>query len=256
VACQRERLPARRNLAYAENVVHFRRVLPLFAVGAFLAVYGNAVSTVMAFPTPLGEATGLAVGILLTVIIVAWGRRAGLTRADLGLGRDRLWRSALIGLLAALVTVTPALLFLRFPPILGAPVTYGPAEFISDSALARRVLVLMPLDTAVPEELAFRGVLLGALLRNHAALPAVLLSAVPFTLWHIVIVGRTLGLTNLTVEPWFVLAGFVGAMATVFVGGVLFAWLRVATGHLAGSITAHLGFNTALLVGLRVLQTG
>jgi len=232
-----------------------RPVLPVLALALFLAVYGNAVSTVMAWPTPLGQMTGVAIGVLLSLITIGWARRARLTWDEVGLGRARLARSALLGLLAAVVTVVPALLFLRFPPLLGAPVTYGPAFVVGGADLAQRVLLLMPLDTAIPEELAFRGVLLGALLRRHPTRTAMLLAAVPFTLWHLVIVGRTVGLTNLTEQPLFAVLGFAGSLAAVFVGGVIFAWLRLATGHVAASITAHWGFNTGLLVGLWLLQS-
>ena len=232
-----------------------RRALPVLAVGLFLAVYGNAVSTVMAFPTPLGPGTGLVVGLLLMLISLAWARRAGLTNHEIGFGPGSAVTSGLVGLVAAAVLVTPAVLFLRFPPLLGAPVTYGPAQGIDDVALAQRVLFFMPLDTAVPEEIAFRGVLLGALLRQYSATVAVALAALPFTVWHVVIVGRTLDLTNLAEQPILAILGYLGALGAVFIGGVIFAWLRLATGNLAASITAHWGFNTALLVSLRVLQT-
>jgi uncharacterized protein len=231
-----------------------RPVLPLIAIAAFLAIYGNAVSTVMAFPTPLGAGTGLAVSVLLVMVVLIWARSAGMTWTELGFGPGQPVRSALIGLLTAAIIVTPALLFMRFPPVVGAPVTYGPAAALTDSAVAQRVLLLMPLDTAIPEEIAFRGVLLGALLRRHSAVSAVLLAAVPFTLWHLVIVGRTLGLTNLAEQPLYVLLGFLSALIAVFVGALIFGWLRITTGHIAASMTAHWGFNASLLVGLRVLQ--
>ena len=86
-----------------------RRVLPLIAVATFLAVYGNAVSTVMAFPTPLGEGTGLAVSALLVVVVLAWARSAGMTWTELGFGPGNPVKSALIGLLVAVIIVTPAL---------------------------------------------------------------------------------------------------------------------------------------------------
>ena len=69
-------------------------------------------------------------------------------------------------------------------------------------------------------------------------------------LWHGVIVTRTVALTNLQPDPLLVIVGLAGAFAAVFVGGILFAALRLATGHLAGSIVAHWAFNAALLVGL------
>jgi membrane protease YdiL (CAAX protease family) len=36
----------------------------------------------------------------------------------------------------------------------------------------------------------------------------------------------------------------------VLIGGVLFAVVRLATGHLVGSIVAHWAFNAVLLLGL------
>ncbi len=108
----------------------------------------------------------------------------------------------------------------------------------------------MPLDTARPGGIPFRGVLLAVLRRRWAAPWATVLSAVPFTLWHGVIVTRTIALTNLQADPLLVIVGLAGAFAAVFVGGILFAALRLATGHLAGSIVAHWALNAALLVGL------
>ena len=64
---------------------------------------------------------------------------------------------------------------------------------------------------------------------------------------------RTVALTNLQADPLLVIVGMAGAFAAVFVGGILFAALRLATGHLAGSIVAHWAFNAALLVGLNAV---
>jgi hypothetical protein len=82
-------------------------------------------------------------------------------------------------------------------------VTYPPAEAIATSDLAWRVFVTMPIDTVIPEEVAFRGLLLAVLLRRYAVVPAVLLSSLAFTLWHVVIVARTLGHTNLIDDPLY-----------------------------------------------------
>jgi hypothetical protein len=142
------------------------------------------------------------------------------------------------------------LLFLQFPPLVGHAVEYAPLASLSREALLWRALVWMPLDTAIPEEVAFRGVLLASLRRRWSELPAVLVSAAVFASWHGVIVSRTVALTNLQSEPVLAMLGLFGAFLAVCVGGVLFAWLRLATGHLAGSIIAHWAFNTVLLLGL------
>jgi membrane protease YdiL (CAAX protease family) len=107
----------------------------------------------------------------------------------------------------------------------------------------------------LPEELAFRGVLLGWLLRVHGPGAgsresdqrrvgrAVLVAAVPFVLWHLAIAVREMS--------EFRLDELVVKMGGYYVGGVLFGYLRVATGHLAGSAVAHWLFNGLSMMGVR-----
>ena len=220
-------------------------------LGLFLAAYGNIASLVFGTATPAGSWSGVLLGMLLVGLVLIWGRWSDqLTATELGLTPRRLVRSAGLGLLVALGTALPALLFLRFPPLVGHAVEYAPLASLSPEALLWRAFVWMPLDTAIPEELAFRGVLLASLRRRWSEFPAVLVSAVVFTSWHGVIVSRTVALTNLQSEPVLAMLGLLGALLAVGVGGVLFAWLRLATGHLAGSIVAHWAFNAVLLLSL------
>ena len=44
--------------------------------------------------------------------------------------------------------------------------------------------------------------------------------------------------------------GLAGALGAIFVGGIVFAMLRLRTGNLAGSIVMHWAFNAILLVGI------
>ena len=100
-----------------------------------------------------------------------------------------------------------------------------------------------------------RLVALGASLVVYGNATALVLgTAVPFVLWHGVLVGRTLELTNLASDPLLLTLGLLGAFAAVFLGRVLFGIVRLATGHLAGSLTALWAFNAALLFGLQALQ--
>jgi uncharacterized protein len=170
------------------------------------------------------------------------------------LSRRGVIRSATLGLLLALGTALPGLLFLRFPPLIGQAVEYSPLAAISREALLWRALVWMPLDTAVPEEFAFRGVLLASLRRRLGVASAVLTSAAVFTAWHVVVVSRTIGMTNLQGQSVFTMLGLLGAFIAVGAGGALFAWLRVTTGHLAGSVIAHWAFNALVLLGLGAIN--
>jgi membrane protease YdiL (CAAX protease family) len=227
------------------------RPTAVLVLAAFLAVYGNGVSLALAEVTPAGGWAGVGLGVVPAVAMFAWGRRmAALSMRDLGLSRRGVVRSAWIGLLVAVAAALPAVLFLNAPPLVGRPVTYAPLSNLSTESLLWRAFVWMPLDTALPEELTFRGVLLAALLRRFAAPGAVAISAVAFTLWHVVIVCRTVGVTNLVGEPVLLALGIAGSFVGVLIGGVLFAVVRLATGHLVGSIVAHWAFNAMVLLGL------
>ncbi len=215
-----------------------------------LAAYGNVTSLYLKDAAPAGAWPGVPLGLAPGVCMLVWALRRGLTWCDLGLDRQGALRSAGVGLLVALVVALPAVVFLRMPPLVGAPVSYSALNTLSTETLAWRALVWMPLDTALPEEVAFRGALLGALLQRFPVRRAVVLSALTFTLWHVVIVVRTLAATNLADEPLLAGIGFLGALGSIFVGGVVFAALRMRTGHLAASVVMHWTFNAALLFGL------
>ncbi len=217
----------------------------------FLGGYGNLESLVLGTAMPAGGWVSVMVTAALLGLVLAWARWSErLSPAELGLRPWLSLRSAGLGLLLALGTGLPALLVLRFPPLVGQAVEYTPLGSLSWQALLWRAFVWMPLDTAIPEEVAFRGVLLGSLRHHLTDRRAVLLSSVVFAVWHGVIVSRTVALTNLQAEPLLAALGLVGAYVAVGVGGALFAWLRLATGHLAGSIVAHWAFNALLLLGL------
>lgn len=141
---------------------------------------------------------------------------------------------------------------LRFPPLVGGPIVYAPLVAIGGADLQLRAFVTMPLDTVVPEELAFRGVLLALLRRRHAVVPSLVLSTVPFALWHGWIAVSTVRETNLSADPLLFALGLSGAFVAIFAGGVAFAALRAITGNLAAPLAAHWTFNTVLLFGLRL----
>jgi CAAX protease family protein len=173
-----------------------------------------------------------------------------LSAAELGLSLSGLVRGAAVGLVIALVAGVAALLFLRFPPLVGGPIIYAPLTDIPPMSLLARIAVWMPLDTVLPEELAFRGALLAELRRHTTWMRASAISAAVFVMWHVVVVARTLAQTNLRDDLPLLVLGLAGAFGAVFVGGLLFAVLRTATGSLAASVLAHWGFNAVLLLGL------
>lgn len=224
----------------------------LFALGAGLVIWGN-LAAYLAGSAVRTSWLGATLGLALVGLLVAWGRRERLSLAELGLAPRNAPRAAAIGLALALAGAIGGLVILRSPPFFGQPITYAPLATLAASELVARVALFMPLDTVIPEELAFRGVLLAALRRRLDAARAVVASTIPFTAWHVVIVLATLAETNLTRDPLFGALGLAGAFLAVFAGGIFLAVLRIVTGSLAAPLAAHWAFNTALLVGLRSL---
>lgn len=213
--------------------------------------YGNAKSLREPSAVPAEPWPGLALAGLLALLVFA-ATRAGprLSRSELGLVRASSARPAALGLLIGVAAALVALAVLRFPPILDEPVRYAPLLQLDPVGLLLRALVFMPLDTAVPEELAFRGLLFGWLRRGGSVTRAVLLSAGAYAAWHLVIVIATLGETNVAGEAWTAVLGALVAFVAVFAGGIAFALLREWSGRLAAPLAAHAAFNATILLGL------
>jgi uncharacterized protein len=187
----------------------------------------------------------LAVGLGLTACLLAAARAGGLTPADLGLARST-WPAGLRwgAAAAALVGAAYALAFLITPVRDALP--EGDSG-IGWTALWA-VLVVIPLGTVIPEELAFRGLLLALLRRRWGVAAATLVSSGLFGLWH-VLPSLGGGAANATI------AGVVGAdaagtavrvVATVLftsVAGVVLCWLRLRSGSLLAPVLAHWTVN-------------
>jgi hypothetical protein len=190
------------------------------------------------------------------VVSVLAARSLGLDAAALGLARAGALGGAAIGALAggAIAAIDVALLRLA-PSIIGVPIVYGPLYDISAEELVRHVAVFLPLGAVIPEEVAFRGALLGALLRRWDARDAIAGSALTFALWHGTVAIATVLQTTLgqAPGPW-VIAFVVGTLGILFVGGAIMAVLRVFTGALSTAIAAHWAFNAVILIGLWAAQ--
>ncbi len=144
------------------------------------------------------------------------------------------WRSGLLGglllgaALAAAVAVATA--------VFDRSLEYEDISDLAVGELALALVVVFPLVTAIPEELAFRGVLQAAWQRAVSPIAAVACGSLGFALWHLVVAWETAGgidggLARIGVYVSFLLA--VGA------AGVIFGFLRLNAGGLAAPIFAH-----------------
>ena len=221
----------------------------LFAI--LLVLWGNLLHPLIGSSAvlPGGSWQFVLAGAALIGSSLLAARWLGLDPEGLGLRRAGAFRGALIGAFAAGAIALVVVVVLRLAPsIIGQPIVYAPLSRVSADELAPHIAIYLPLGAVIPEELAFRGTLLGGLLSRYRVRTAVTASAIAFGLWHGTVAWFTV--VNTTMPVVLVIPAAVGALVVVFVGGVIMAGLRFATGTLATSIAAHWVFNAVILVGL------
>src|SRR5882762_6568139 len=162
---------------------HFRVYVDIGVVVVVLAL----TNLIAHFTTPwanVATVPAAAIGLLLLV------RSRGLGWAELGLGREH-WKSGAGYALAAVGVVLSVI-------AIGALLPWTRPMFMNDhyatvSGALLASMIIIPLQTVIPEELAFRGVLHGALGRAWGFRGVAAAGSLLFGLWHI---ATSLGLTS------------------------------------------------------------
>jgi uncharacterized protein len=194
------------------------------------------------FTTPWANiATVPAVAVGLVFLM----RANGLDWTDLGLGREH-WKSGLGYALAAVGVVGSVIAVGVLLPMTRPMFMNNHYVTISGALIAS--MVVIPLQTVIPEELAFRGVLHGALNRAWGFRGVALMGSLLFGLWH---VATSLGLTssNVGLSRLFgggivgMLAGVTLAVLATGTAGFVFSWLRRRSGSLIAPIALHWSLN-------------
>ena len=214
------------------EVVNAGRCFAL-AVGA-VVLFSVARAFRLLGPAPVSVSVFTAV-----LVLIAWGTRASL--ADLGLGR----KDARAGLLYGVGVFGLVLLVLVVAAVI--PATNGflhdSRADISGGRLLYELGVSLVLLTAIPEEFAFRGVLLGSGLRLWGPWRASLVTSALFGLWHIAPTLHTMSDNHIFRGASGSVGGQVllvlGSIAVTFVAGLVFCWLRLRSRSLIASVIAH-----------------
>ena len=162
---------------------HFRTYVDVGVVVVVLAI----TNLIAHFTTPWAN---IAVVPAAAVGLVALVRSRGLGWAELGLGREH-WRSGLAYALAAVGLVLAVI-------AVGALLPWTRPMFLNNhyatlSGALVASMIIIPLQTVIPEELVFRGVLHGALDRAWGFRGVAAAGSLLFGLWHI---ASSLGLTS------------------------------------------------------------
>lgn len=182
---------------------------------------------------------------MAAIALVALTRRRGLGWAELGLS-PRQWKTGSLYALGAVGVVVTVV-------AIGALLPITRPFFMADryatlSAALVASMIVIPLQTVIPEELAFRGVLHGTLGRIYGARGVFAAGSLLFGLWHI---ASSLGLTaNNTGFSSFLggglfgqVVGIVGAVVATAAAGFVFTWLRRRSGSLIAPIALHWSLN-------------
>jgi hypothetical protein len=194
------------------------------------------------FTTPWAS---VAVVPAAAVGLVVLMRTKGLDWVDMGLGREH-WRSGL-GYGLAAVTLVAAVIAAGVLLPATRPMFLNHRYATVSGAVVASMLVI-PLQTVIPEELAFRGVLHGTLHRAWGFRGVALAGSLLFGLWH---VASSLGLTsgNVGLTRVFgggfagMLAGVTAAVLATGAAGFVFSWLRRRSGSLIAPIALHWSLN-------------
>lgn len=221
------------------SVMHRFRIYVDIAVVVLVLVLTNLIAH---FTTPWASIATVPAAAVGLVILV---RSRGLGWAELGLSRQHS-KSGLVYALAAVALVVAVISVGVLLPITRPMFMNHHYATISGAVIAS--MVMIPLQTVIPEELAFRGVLHGALNRAWGFRGVAVAGSVLFGLWHI---ATSLGLTSSNVGFTRLFGGgIIGLVAGVMlavlatgVAGFVFSWLRRRSGSLIAPIALHWSLN-------------
>jgi membrane protease YdiL (CAAX protease family) len=196
--------------------------------------------------------TAVRYGTAVAVLGIA--RTAGVSWAELGLGRRELGSGARTGAAAGACAAAAVLAAAAVPATRGfflddrAAAATGPGGLAA--GLARITFAAVP-----PEELTYRSALLGLWLGNGSPAAAVAWSSALFGLSHILPTRSTMGQTalgrRLERRPLRQAAFVAGNVAVTGAAGAAFGWLRLRSGSVLAPLLAHAALNDSALVAGR-----
>jgi uncharacterized protein len=115
-------------------------------------------------------------------------------------------------------------------------------------------LLRIPLGTALPEEVIFRGSLLGLFTQRHSP-AAASMSSILFGLCHVLPILRTLPLNpagaRVHGNPMRTAGAVLAAVTATTLAGYGLAWLRFRSGSIAAPFVAHASLNVAAYLAAR-----
>jgi uncharacterized protein len=209
-------------------------------------VQAVAALAIFALVRAFGPAVSPAISVAaLTVVLVVIARISGATLADLGLRPTDSGAGLRYGGAASGVVLIALLLAAALPPTRN--LLHDERAQIDSGQLIYEIAVSIVLLIAVPEEFAFRGVLLGSAVSLWRERRGTVLTSALFGVWHIQPTLATMsdnpGVRGLAATTPGRLVVVLGAVVVTFVAGLVFGWLRLRSRSLLASVLAHVATN-------------
>jgi membrane protease YdiL (CAAX protease family) len=188
-------------------------------------------------------------GVLGVAILIS--RRAGTTWTSMGLRADKLRRGMAVGGLVIGVIALGIAIAIAIP----STREIFEDDRVIDNSIAWvlfQACVRVPIATALYEEILFRGIVFGMLVRRNSPLVAAAWTSLLFGFWHILPTLDTLH-TNPAGDIFSgaigIVLAVVGAVGGTMLAGLGFLWLRLYANSTLASILAHIGTNSLALLG-------
>jgi membrane protease YdiL (CAAX protease family) len=220
------------------------------AVILALGVYANIIVNEV-----LNPAWYIPFNLVLLGLTLLIARRAGTTWTSMGLRRDRATRGLKLGVMIVAGVAVAMFLALALSSI---NEILHDDRFVDSSVglLLFHALIRIPLGTALYEEVLFRSVIFGMLVRRYTPLRAAIWSSLLFGLWHILPIldvirtnpsgSRFGGITGTSI------AVVVGVSVT-FVAGLALLWIRLFANSILASVIVHVGTNSTVILAAIVV---
>lgn len=193
------------------------------------------------FAIPIGTGVTTIIMAVLIYLYIFWRYRPLQNLAKIRFSLKNFSLAIGAGLLLAL----PPALFFLFPVVVGN-LDYTPIKELTMAGFLTRVFLEIPLTTALSEEILFRHYLYEKI-QTRSWLLFLGLHGLIFTLWHLVVCLRTVLDTNLDNANVFLgIFAYIGALVSIFVGGIVFLLVRKLTDIYFYSAISH-WLNVALM---------
>lgn len=225
-------------------------VVDALVVGTALLAYNNALSLVIGPGDGPGALRVWTNAALLALALLAV-RARGYDVDELGLRPARLASGLAAGFALGLALAVAPVAFVALAPLVtGEPIQNEGVTSLSGPELAIRLGLRVPFGTALFEEVLFRGVLYAAMFRASGERAALLGTALVFALWHTAITSMTVAESGVVQAQPLVALGVLVSLAGLFVGGLIFAWLRWRTGSIGAAVGLHWSVVSAMTVAV------